>query len=84
MPPLPLKGQLDFTGASKERSSVSRNITNFEVRPHMKSVKFIWQPVAKCTIFIHEHTASFVFLSRLKEKEQILDRLSAHSLLQQS
>ena len=84
MASLPLKSQLDLTGASKESSSVSRNITNFEIRPHMKSVKFIWQPVAKSTVFIHEHSASFIFLSRLKEKKQIVDRLSAHSLFQQA
>ena len=84
MPPFPLKGQLDFTGTSKKRSSISGNIANFEIRPHMEAVKLIRQPVAKGTIFIHEHSASFIFLSRLKEKEQIVGRLSAHSLLQQS
>ena len=84
MAPLTLKSQLDFTGASKESSSVSRNITDLEVRSHMKSIKLIWQPVTKSTVFVHEHTASFVFLCRLKEKKQIVGRLSAHSLLQQT
>ena len=84
MTSLPLKGQLNFTGTSKKRSSVSRNIADLEVRSHMESVKFIWQPVTKSTVFVHEHTASFIFLSRLKEKEQIVGRLGAHSLLQQA
>ena len=84
MASLPSKGQLDFTGASKEGSSVSRNITDLEVRPHMETVKFIWQPIAKGTVFVHEHTASFIFLCRLKEKEQIVGRLSTHSLFQQA
>ena len=84
MTSLPLKGQLDFTGTSKKRSSVSRNIADLEIWPHMETVKFIRQPVAKGTVFVHEHTASFVFLSRLKEKEQIVGRLSAHSLFQQA
>ena len=84
MAPLTLKSQLDFTGASKESSSVSRNITDLEVRSYMETVKLIWQPVAKSTVFIHEHSASFIFLSRLKEKEQIVGRLSAHSLFQQT
>ena len=84
MASLPLKGQLDFTGASKESSSISGNITDLEVRPHMEAVKLIRQPVAKSTVFVHEHSTSFIFLCRLKEKEQIVGRLSAHSLLQQS
>ena len=84
MAPLPLKGQLDFTGTSKESSSVSGNIADLEIRSHMEAVKLIWQPVAKGTVFIHEHSTSFIFLSRLKEKEQIVGRLSAHSLLQQA
>ena len=46
----------------------------------METVRFIWQPVAKGTVFIHEHTASFIFLCRLKEKEQIVGRLSALEL----
>ena len=50
MAPLPLKGQLDFTGTSKEVPLLSGNITNFEIRPHMKSVKFIWQPIAKSIV----------------------------------
>ena len=69
MAPLSLKGQLDFTGTSKKRSSVSGNIADLEVRSHMEAVKLIRQPVAKSAIFIHEHSASFIFLCRLKEKE---------------
>ena len=84
MPPLPLKSQLNFTGTSKEGSSISGNIADLEVRSHMETVKFIWQPVAKGTVFVHEHTASFIFLCRLKEKEQVVGRLSSHSLFQQA
>ena len=69
MPPLSLKGQLDFTGTSKKRSSVGRNIANLEIRSHMETVKLIWQPVTKSTVFVHEHSTSFIFLCRLKEKE---------------
>ena len=84
MTSFPLKGQLDFTGTSKKRSSVSRNIADLEIWPHMETIKLIWQPVAQGTVFVHEHSASFIFLSRLKEKEQIVGRLSAHRLLQQA
>ena len=84
MAPLTLKSQLDFTGASKERSSISGNIADLEVWPHMETVKLIWQPVTKSTVFVHEHSTCFIFLCRLKEKEQIVGRLSAHSLLQQA
>ncbi len=63
-----LKGQLDFTGASKKRSSISGNLADLEIWPHMEAVNSSGSQSPKALSFVHEYSASFHFLSIERER----------------
>ena len=63
---------LHLASPCKERVGIGRNLTNLQIWPNMKPIKLVWQPVSKSAILIHEHATSFIFFSRLKQKEQIV------------
>ena len=84
MSTFPLESNEDFTSSSKKSACICRNITHLEIWTNMETIKFIWQPISKGTILIHQHPTSFIFFSRLEEKEQIIFRLHLNHLIQET
>ena len=50
----------------------------------MQAIKFIWFPIAKSIVLIHEHATCFVFFGWLEEKQNIIFRLFLHQFIEQT